>query len=116
MDKCDIKTGTCESSGGSHEQGASTHCESKCECGGACGGDPVVCAMLMWKCAFKTAMKETMVDILKPKIQKVMGPKLEKAADLVMEAMMTKWQSKIAEVETKERLKEKFRSLMTEGK
>jgi hypothetical protein len=116
MASCDTKTGTCESTAGSHEQYATTSCESKCICGGGCGGDPVACSMILWKCAFKEAMKQVMVDALKPKLQKMMGPKADKASDAVLEAMFAKWQSMIATEEAKTKLKDKLHSIMTEGK
>ena len=116
MDKCDINSGTCESSSGSSGECSSSSCKPECACGGCCGGDPVVCAMLIWKCAFKEAMREVMVDALKSRIQKTMGSRMDKSADAVMEAMLAKWQSKIATEEAKTALKDKLRKIMTEGK
>ena len=116
MAHCDSKTETCESSVSSHGGCSSGSCESKCECGGGCGGDPVACATIMWKCAFKTAMKEVMVDILKPRVQKMMGSSLEKSADAVLEAMAVKWQSTIAVEEAKAKLHDKLHSIMANNK
>ena len=107
MERCDLKTGECES-----KPCPSTAPEEKCACGGGCGGDPVTCAMLMWKCTFHTAMKEVMVDIMKAKIQKSFGAKLEKGADAVMSAMEVKWQAKMAMAKAKMDLKEKMQEAM----
>ncbi len=72
--------------------------------------------MLMWKCAFKEALKAQMIETLRPKIQKMMGPKLDKSADAVLEAMSVKFQAMSSISEAKHSLKEKFQSIMAEGK
>lgn len=105
MEKCDVKTGTCESAVSS-----TASCKAKCSCGGVCGGDPVKCAMYSWKGAFHLALEEVMLDVLKARIHKTFGPKLEKSADAIMDAMNAKWQAKImmaqAETELWDRIKE----------
>jgi len=111
MGTCDTKTGVCETA--SAPQG---HCESKCGCGGACGGDPMVCKMNMWMCAFHEAKKAVEVDILKAKIQKLWGVKLEKEAQVVLEAMEAKWKSMQAVGQFKEQLREKFEQICKESK
>ena len=103
---CDVKgqTETCGSGSG------------ECPCGTACGGDPVTCAMGLWTGSFFQAMKAAQVEALKAKIQKAWGAKMDKAADAVLEAMGTKWQSMLAEAQAKERLREKLSSLWQESK
>ncbi|MBI4597620.1 MAG: hypothetical protein HY737_04365 [Candidatus Omnitrophica bacterium] len=68
----------------------------------------------MWSCAFFTAMKEVQVDILKQKLQKAWGPKMDKAADAVLEAMGVQWQSMLAQAGAKATLRQKLSSLWQE--
>jgi hypothetical protein len=70
----------------------------------------------MWYGAFFQAMKEVQVDLLKAKIQKAWGPKMDKAADAVLEAAGVKWQSMLAEAKAKTELREKLSRLWQEGK
>jgi hypothetical protein len=107
MGSCDLKTGVCESSACSAQAP-----EEKCGCGGACCGDPVACAMYTWKGAFHAALEEVMVDVLKSKIQKAFGAKINKAADAVMSAMDVKWQAKIMMARAKLELMEKMKEEM----
>ena len=111
MSHCDAKTGVCETTSTPHGQ-----CESKCACGGGCGGDPMVCKMNMWMCSFHEAKKAVQVDILKAKIQKAWGPKLEKEATAVLEAMEAKWKSIQAAGQVKEQLVEKFEQICKESR
>ena len=111
MGTCDTKTGACETASG--PQGK---CESKCPCGGACGGDPMVCKMNMWMCSFHEAKKAVEVDILKAKIQKLWGAKLEKEATVVLEAMEAKWKSMQAVGQFKEQLREKLEQICKESR
>jgi len=111
MNTCDTKTGACETS-----PTPQAHCESKCGCGGACGGDPMLCKMLMWKCSFHEAKKAVEVEILKDKIKKLWGPKLEKEATAVLEAMEAKWNSLHAAEHAKAQLIERFEQICKEGK
>ena len=77
---CETKQhGSCET--GMQDQHA------KCPCG--CGSDHC-CPMHMWKVSFHEAKKSVMVDILKAKIQKAYGQKMEQTADLMLEAMEAK--------------------------
>ena len=111
MSSCDTKTGVCETT--SAPQG---HAESKCSCGGACGGDPMACKMQMWMCSFHQAKQAVEVDILKAKIQKLWGVKLEKEATAVLEAMETKYKSMQAVGQIKEQLREKFEQICKESR
>jgi len=108
MNSCDTKTGTCETA-----QTPQAHCEGKCPCG--CGCDHH-CPIHMWMCSFHEAKKSVQVDILKVKIQKAWGPKLEKEATAVIEAMEAKWKSMQAAGQFKEQLKEKFEQICKESR
>ena len=108
MNSCDTKTGTCETS-----QTPQASCPSKCPCG--CGAEHE-CPMHMWMCSFHEAKKSVQVDILKAKIQKAWGPKLEKEATAVFEAMEAKWKSMQAVGQIKDQLKEKFEQICKESK
>jgi len=108
MNSCDTKTGTCETT-----QTPQAHCECKCPCG--CGSDHH-CPIHMWMCSFHEAKKSVQVDILKAKIQKAWGPKLEKEATAVIEAMEAKWKSMQAVGQFKEQLKEKFEQICKESR
>ena len=103
-------TSNCETSGCDSKQ---DNCKA---CNTACGGDPVACATAMWSCAFFTAMKEVQVEILKAKIQKAWGPKMDKASDAVLEAMGVQWQSMLAQSKAKCDLTSKLRALWSEQK
>lgn len=106
--KCDSTAGTCEV----QTQGATPQSTGSCKaCGCDCGGDPIACSMAMWACSFFQAMKGAQVDLLKAKIQKAWGPKMEKAADAVLEAMGVKWQSMLAEAKAREDFRSKLQGL-----
>jgi hypothetical protein len=70
----------------------------------------------MWSCAFFQAMKQVQVDLLKPKIQKAWGAKMDKAAEAVLEAMGVQWQSMVAQGQAKAQLREKLSALWQEGR
>ncbi len=92
-------------------------CESsRCPCGTDCGGDPVGCAQAMWGASFFQAMKSAQVEILKAKIQKAWGAKMEKAADIVLEAMGAKFQVMLAEAQAKSDVRAKLHALYQEGR
>lgn len=69
----------------------------------------------MWSCAFFQAMKAAQVDLLKAKIQKAWGAKMDKAADAVVEAMGVQWQSMLAQAGAQAGLRERLRGLWQEG-
>ncbi len=95
-----------------------TCCENDQECCSAPSEEccPIEQATAMWQSAFFQAMKEVHVGILKVKIQKAWGPKLEKSADAVLEAMETQWKSSLIKGKAQHELKEKLAKIMTEGK
>ena len=106
------------SGGGSCETGAGRECDSSdCPCGvKGCSGDPMDCAMGMWSSSFFCAMKALQVDILKAKIQKAWGSKMEKAADAVIDAMGTEWQAMLAKAQAKSDLRQRLQGLWQEGR
>jgi len=69
----------------------------------------------MWSGSFFQAMKGVQTDILKEKLKKAWGAKMEKAADAVIEAMGVQWQSMLAQTNAKEQLRERLRRLWQEG-
>lgn len=111
-------SGRCDSGSCDVETSSQDCCPTSgkgCPCGTpGCSGDPIDCATGMWSCAFFTAMKEVQVDILKQKLQKAWGPKMDKAADAVLEAMGVQWQSMLAQAGAKATLRQKLSSLWQE--
>jgi len=61
-------------------------------------------------------MKAAQIEALNAKIQKAWGPKMDKAADAVIEAMGVQWQSMLAQAKAKGDVRERLRSLWSEGK
>ena len=101
-----VETGA---SGGSCAGGSCPACHT------ACGGDPIACAYAMWTASFFQAMQAAQVDALKAKIQKAWGAKIDKAADIILEAMGVKWQSMLAEAKVKSDVRERLSRLWQEG-
>jgi hypothetical protein len=56
------------------------------------------------------------VDILKQKIQKAWGAKLDKSADAVLEAMEAQWNAALTQGKAEIDLKEKLTRIITEAK
>ena len=89
----------------------------QCPCGtSGCDGTPMNCALGMWSGSFFRAMKEVQVDLLKAKIQKAWGSKMDKVADAVLEAMGTHWQSMLAQAQAKEQLRARVAQIWEEGR
>ena len=110
----ECSTSACDTSRGAEPCGPGTR--GGCPCGTAgCSGDPIDCAVGLWSGAFFQAMKGVQVDLLKAKIQKAWGAKMDKAADAVLEAMGVQWQSMLAQAGAKAQLRERLRSLWQEG-
>ncbi|MBI4355246.1 MAG: hypothetical protein HY597_02180 [Candidatus Omnitrophica bacterium] len=103
---CDVET----------QAGSCSSAASTCPCGTDCGGDPIECAAGMWMGAFCQAMKQVQVELLKVKIQKAWGSKMEKAADAVVEAAGVQWQTMLAQAQAKSGFREKLRSLWSESR
>jgi len=114
--ECSTSSESCQPQGSC----ASECCESSgssCKaCDTACGGDPIACAMALWAGSFFQAMKAVQVDLLKAKIQKAWGAKMDKAADAVIDAMGTQWQSMLAQANAKAQLRERLHGLWQESK
>lgn len=106
---------SCETSGACGTSTESCGTSERCPCGTDCGGDPIACAMGLWKGSFFEAMKSIQVDLLRAKIQKAWGSKMEKAADIVLEAMGVKWQAMMAEAQAKADVRAKLHALWQEG-
>ena len=102
--KCSTETGSCQTNASS--------CGPKPE-GDCC---PVTMATDLWTCAFHQALKEAHVEVLKNKILKAWGSKMDKTADAVLEAMETCWKSSLAKGKAQYDLKDKLAKIMTEGK
>lgn len=100
---CETKAGSC-SSGSCGSSGSCKMCETNC------GNDPIACATAMWCCAFKQAMHEVQVELLKERIRKGWGAKMSKAADAVIEGAGVQWGSMLAQAKAKQ----DFRQLLAE--
>jgi hypothetical protein len=68
----------------------------------------------MWTGSFFEAMKQLQVEVLKGKMQKAWGPKMDKAADAVLEAMGVQWQSMVAQAKAKSDLRQRLTGLWQE--
>lgn len=99
-------TGCCET-----ETQAKDCCPTQSDC-----GCPVEKAAGLWQAAFFEAMKQAHVEVLKAKILKAWGPKLDKSADVVLEAMEAQWKAALVKGKAQADLKEKLKNVMTEGK
>jgi len=90
----------------SHESGSCASRSDSC-----C---PIQKATEMWTCAFFEAKKQACVEVLKTKIQKVWGSKLEKTADAVLAAMDAEWKAALAKGKAKIDLKEQMLKILAE--
>ncbi len=108
--------GQCSSEACSTEPSECRTGSGACPCGTpGCSGDPMDCATGMWSCAFFQALKQTQVELLKAKIQKAWGVKMDKAADAVLDAMGVQWQSMQAQAQAQAQLRERLAGLWQEG-
>ena len=98
---CSTEKGNCDTHGSSQPKG---------DC---C---PITMATDMWTCAFHQAIKEAHVEVLKAKIHKAWGSKMDKTADAVIAAMEAQWGSMLAAGKAKKELKENIAKAMMEGK
>ena len=110
----DCSSGNCETS--ACETSGCDSSKSCKMCNSACGGDPVACATAVWSSAFFAAMHQVQIELLKGKIQKAWGPKMDKAADAVVESMGVQWQSMLAQSKAKCDFQSKLRALWSEQK
>lgn len=88
--------------------------EGCCEGDGCCDGpENLVDSMLhVWREAFECACHEVQVEILKPKIRKAWGKKMEGVADSVVDVMMKDWKSSIGGERAKEEKEKAFKKLV----
>ena len=108
------ESGSCETTG---KTDRGTDAGRGCPCGSSgCSGEPVECAVGMWTGSFFQALKAVQVELLKAKIQKAWGPKMDKAADAVLEAMGVKWQAMLAQSKACSDLQSKLQALWDEGR
>lgn len=105
--QCSTQTGSCQAQGCN-----CASCQPKPQ-GDCC---PVQMATDMWSCAFHEAMKQAHVEVLKAKIHKSWGPKMDKMADAVLETMEAQWGAMLAKGKSKMDLKDKIAKAMMEGK
>ena len=94
-------------------------CHTQSHEGGTCAPKsdsccPIQKATEMWTCAFFEAKKQVCVEILKAKIKKAWGPKMEKTADAVLNAMEATWKAKLAKGKAKMELKDQIMKIMME--
>lgn len=100
--------GDCCSGSQSESCGSSSGC-----CGGA--GDPIEKALHSWIGAFFAAKHQVQTEMLKSRIQKAWGPRMEKAADAVLETVEAMFTASLSKSEAAGKLKERLRSLFQEG-
>ncbi|HTL70729.1 MAG TPA: hypothetical protein VL404_05520 [Candidatus Eisenbacteria bacterium] len=100
---CSTETGCCETETKAKE------CSTGSEC-------PIEQATQMWKGAFCAALAEVKKEILKEKIRKAWGAKLDKSADAVLEAAEAEWTAKLSAGKAKMGLREKLASILSEKK
>lgn len=111
----DCASASCATGAETGSTGGPCASESCPACHTACGGDPIACACAMWTVSFFQAMKAAQVDVLKAKIQKAWGAKMDKAADIILDAMGAKWQSMLTEAKAKVDVRERLARLWEEG-
>ena len=92
---------------GGHEGSVCASKSESCCC-------PIQKATEMWTCAFFEAKKQVCVEILKGKILKSCGPKLNKAADAVLGAMEAEWKAMLAKGKAKMDLKAQMTKMIME--
>lgn len=103
---CSTESGCCET-----EAQASECCPTQNP--NAC---PSEMAAGLWKKAFYAALFQAHVEVLKEKIRKNWGPKLDKTADAVLESMDAQWAAALSRAKAETDLKEKIRQALYEGK
>ena len=90
--------------------------EENCQCSGegsCCGGNYDKTDMFMYLA--HSAKMELIKDKMKKKLEATQGKKLDKIADLFVDAMMEKWKDKAELSRKKEELMAKLESIFMEG-
>ena len=95
-------------------------CAHRCSCGregcaaGKTAANQADQAVAMWTCAGHQAWKEVHVDLLKAKILKAWGPRMEQTADAVIEEMGLQWQAMMSQEKAKDDLKVKIAEIFAQ--
>ena len=106
MSTCETKTGSCDVP--QNKTVSEAPGGEKCMCEKECCIDQ---QMKMLMCASCEAKRQLIVDILKVKMQKAWGKKMEQAADAVMEALEAKKEAMMLGMKAKEELKNTLQGL-----
>ena len=106
MSGCEAKTGTCEMP--QNTPGSNVSSGEKCTEGKECC---IENKMKMLMCAACEAKRQVMIDILKVKIQKAYGKKMETVADAVMDAMKSKKEAMVIKEKAKKAFKESLEGI-----
>ncbi|MEI8012777.1 MAG: hypothetical protein WCI27_09935 [Candidatus Omnitrophota bacterium] len=106
---CDGKTGTCEVP--QNTIAANVHGGEKCCEGKECC---IENKMKILMCAAHEAKRQAMIEIMKDKIKKVYGKKMEKMADAVMDAMKAKKETMVIKEKAKKAFKDELESIFKE--
>ncbi len=125
---CDEKE-CCTVSGQGSDCSVSGANQGKCSVSGCgcsvSGAQPKACtdpfdnAPDVWLKDTVEAIRQVKLEILREKVRKQLGPKLEKAADAVMPALGAFWATILAQSEAsqaKENLREEIRKVFSDGK
>lgn len=104
---CSTETGCCETSEPKISECCPTQNANVC---------PSEFVADMWKKAFREALFQAKVDVLKEKIRKSWAQKLDKGADLTLETMESQWSAVIAKAKAEGEFKEKLKQAAQEGK
>ena len=88
-----------------------------CPCGtSGCSGDPLDCATGMWGSSFMKALQQVQVELLKERVRKAWGAKMEKAADAALDAMGAQWQAMVNKAGAEAQFRQRLAALWQEGK
>ncbi|MBI1829230.1 MAG: hypothetical protein HY222_00515 [Thaumarchaeota archaeon] len=107
----------CESETCNIEENATHSCGSEMECQCDCGcetADPAKQSMERWHKAFHDAMYQAYVERLKKRIETMLGPTLDKAADAMMETAVKIFEAKVTESQSKKEFESKLQKIISE--
>ena len=104
---CSTETGCCETEAKAQDCGCPTQNPNVC---------PSEFVAEMWKKAFREALFQAKVDVLKEKIRKSWATKLDKGADAALEAMEALFGAAITRAKADGDLKEKIKQSLGEKK
>lgn len=95
-----------------------------CACGSSksydqcCGGqtmDPIQHVVMGWHKAFFAAHHDAMTERMRKRIEATYGPTMDKAADVVFEAMGKMWSSMLIQSETRKEVASKLQKIFSEA-